>query len=629
VDTTGTATTTKTAMTACRASDAEEARLADLLRTAPGSLGAMFLNRVHDTPQAEAFRRREPDGSWTSETWQQTGQAVTQIAAGLLELGLHPQDRVAVAATTRVEWIHADLGILCAGGATTTIYPTSTPDDVQHILTDSGARFAIAEDASQLAKLRAGQSGLEKIVLIDGAAPVEDDGVLTLAGLRELGSSRLASDPEAVVRATAAVQPDQLSTIIYTSGTTGRPKGVRIPHRNWVYEGLVSAAVGIVKPTDLAYLWLPMSHSFGKVILASQLSVGHAAAVDGAVDRIITNLPVIRPTTMAAAPRVFEKVHAGVKAAVQAEGGAKRKIFHWAMGVGLQVSRLRQEGKEPAGLLALRHAVADRFVFSAVRERFGGRIEFFVSGAAPLSRDVSEFFHAVGLLILEGYGLTETSAGSFVNRLDHWELGTVGRPMPGTQVKIAGDGEILLKGPGVMQGYNNLDDATREVLDDDGWFHTGDVGEITELGFLRITDRKKDLIKTSGGKYVAPQSIETQFKVACPLASQIVVHGDGRNFITALVALDSDAVKAWSAAHGMEGAPFADVARSPQVRAAVQQAIDQVNGGLGRWEQVKKFEILDRDLTVEDGDLTPSLKLKRRAVEKRYSGVLDGFYQES
>jgi long-chain acyl-CoA synthetase len=619
-------TATRTAR--CAARPEEEARFAELWRMAPASLGAMFLDRVRQTPDSEAFRRRDAEGNWISSTWRETGEVVAEIAAGLLVLGLAPQDRVALASTTRVEWIECDLGVMCAGGATTTVYPTSTPEDVAHILKDSQSRFAFAEDAGQLARLRAEPTYLEKVILLDGEAPISDDSVLTVAALRALGRAHLADHPDAVTEVTAAVRPEHLATLIYTSGTTGRPKGVRLRHSSWVYEGITSAAAEMVRQDDVAYLWLPMAHSYGKTLLATQLATGHAAAVDGAIDRIVTNLPVVRPTTMSGVPRIFEKVHAGVQAAVRKEGGAKLRIFSWALGVGVQVSRLEQRGQKATGLLALKHAIADRLVFSTVRERFGGRIRFFISGAAPLNRDVAEFFHAVGLLVLEGYGLTETSAGTFVNRMDRYEFGTVGLPFPGTEVALDTDGEIMIKGPGVMEGYEHLDDATAEVLTENGWLRTGDVGEISEQGALRITDRKKDLIKTSGGKYVAPQSIETRFKVLCPLASQILVHGDGRNFVTALIALDAEVVKTWSAANGMAGRPFAEVAASPQVRDLVQHAVDQVNSGLGPWETIKKFTILDRDLTVEAGDLTPSLKLKRRVVARRYSALLDEFYAD-
>jgi long-chain acyl-CoA synthetase len=614
-----------TGSTRCVALPEDRAAFERRVKDAPTSLGALFLRRVADTPDAPAFMRPDGAGRFVTSTWGETGVVVQELAAGLLALGLQPEDRVAIASATRVEWIEADLAVMCSGGATTTIYPTSTPEDVHHILSDSGSRFLIAENEQQLAKAFAEDSAIETAILIDGTAP-DVANVITFGDLRERGRTLLAGDPDAVAHATAAVSPESLATLIYTSGTTGKPKGVRISHSSWVYEGLATTSIGLVTADDLGYLWLPLSHSFGKVLLSTQIAAGHASAVDGDVAKIIANLPVVRPTTMAGAPRIFEKVYAGVIAATRSEGGAKLKIFEWAVGVGIEVSRLRQQGREPSGLLAVKHRVADKLVFSKVRDRFGGRMQLFVSGAAPLSRDIAEWFHAVGLLVVEGYGLTETSAAAFVNRPGHYEFGSVGLPMPGTEVAIADDGEIMVKGPGVMMGYHNLPDATAEVMTD-GWLHTGDVGEISDNGSLRITDRKKDLIKTSGGKYVAPQSIETQFKAICPLAAQIVVHGDGRNFVTALVALDPDAIKVWAASNEMADASFGDVARSPKMRATMEAFVDQLNSGLGRWETIKKFEILDRELTVEEGDLTPSLKLKRRAVENRYRSTLDGFYQ--
>jgi long-chain acyl-CoA synthetase len=615
-----------TQSTQSHASPAELAEYDRLRQTAPASLAAMFRNLVHDTPDRQAYLHPDGNGGWATHTWREAGQIVEELAAGLLALGLQPEDRVALAATTRLEWIYADLAVLSAGGATTTVYPTSTAEDVLHIINDSGSRLAIAENADQLAKLRTGLTKLERIVLIDGEPEAGDELVLSYEGLRELGRARLAEAPDLVLESTAAVTSGQLATLIYTSGTTGRPKGVRLLNSSWVYTGLSAVAMKLSTPDDLTYLWLPMAHCYGKTLVASQLAGGHAMAVDGPVDHIILNLPVIKPTAMAAVPRVFEKIHAGIQAKVRQEGGVKLKIFTWAIEVGRQHSRIVRAGGTVGGVLALKHAIADRLVFRTIRERFGGRIKFFNSGAAPLSAEIAEFMHAVGLLVLEGYGLTETSAGIFVNRLDRYEFGTVGLPFPGSELKLDADGEILVRGPGVMQGYEHLDDATAEVLED-GWLRTGDVGEITEKGFLRITDRKKDLIKTSNGKYVAPQSIETRFKLLCPLASQIIVHGDGRSFITALIALDVDAVKLWSAGNEFAGRPFAEIAGSAQVRAIVQQAIDQLNAGVGSWESIKKFEILDRDLTIEEGDLTPSLKLKRRVLERRYSDVLDGFYQ--
>ena len=624
--------TTKTAQVRSTATPEEERRLADRMASAPASFAAMFAERVEASGPAEAFRSRDAAGTWVPQTWQETGHQVAEVAAGLITLGIAPQERVAIASGTRLEWIVADLAIMSAGAATTTIYPTSTPEDVEHILRDSGSRVVIAEDATQLEKVRAHWASLPDlmaVVLVDASAIATDgadDRILSLDALREKGAALLQENPDAVRVRTAAVRGEHLATLIYTSGTTGRPKGVRLRHSSWVYEGLAVDAAKVLTSDDLQYLWLPLSHSFGKVLLASQLATGYATAVDGDLDALVDNLAVVRPTIMAGAPRIYEKVHGRVVTTAEAEGGIKLKIFHWAFGVGRQVSAIRLAGGQPTGLLAVQHRVADKLVFSKLKARFGGRVRYFVSGAAALSKEIGEWFHAADIVILEGYGLTETSAATFVNRPSAYRFGTVGLPFPGTEVRLDTDGEVLVRGPGVMDGYHNLPDATAEVLTDDGWFRTGDIGEITDEGFLRITDRKKDLIKTSGGKYVAPQTLESRFKAICPLASQIVVHGDGRNFVSALITLDADAVTGWAASHGMAGRSYRDVVTSPEVHAMVDGYVQKLNVTLGRWETIKKFEVLPADLTVEDGDLTPSMKLKRRAVEKKYAEVLDDFY---
>jgi long-chain acyl-CoA synthetase len=627
----------------------------------PISVGRMVLDRVAATPQQEAFRYpvSAPDGeTWQSLTWGQIGERVQAIAAGLLSLGLRPEDRVAIISETRVEWVLADLGIMCAGGATTTVYPATQPDDVAYILADSGTRFVFAEDYVQRAKLRRLRDrlpDLRTVVTFDdspgdapdpgeapdpgdapdpGKAPdpaeapddAERDAEIGLAELERRGRERLAADPAAVHDAVAAVGRESLATLIYTSGTTGRPKGVRLVHDNWTYEGMAIDELGLLRPDDVQYLWLPLSHSYGKVLLAGQLAVGFASAVDGRVDKIVDNLGVVRPTFMAAAPRVFEKVYARVEGLAAEEGGPKLRIFRWAVGVGRRVSRLRQQGRRPGVLLAAQHAVADRLVFSKIRARFGGRLRYFVSGSAPLSVEVAEWFHGTGMLILEGYGLTETSAGTFVNRPAQARFGTVGQPLPGVEVRIAEDGEVLLRGPGNIRGYHGLPEQTAEMLDPDGWLHTGDIGELDEAGFLRITDRKKDLIKTSGGKYVAPQPIEVQFAAICPLASHFMVHGDGRNYCTALVALDPDELAAWARGHGVAETDYATLATRDDIRATVAAAVEKLNSRLNRWETIKDFRVLDHDLTVEAGELTPSLKVRRRVVESRYRPLLDEMY---
>ncbi|MBB2943358.1 long-chain acyl-CoA synthetase [Actinoplanes lutulentus] len=586
-----------------------------LWQTAPASLGALLAERVARTPDAEAYRWPDPDGEWRSQTWAQAGLVAREIAAGLLALGLRPQDRVAVMSGTRVEWIHADLGVMCAGGATTTVYPTSTAEDVSYILADSDSRIAVVENAGYLDKVLAAGSPVEHAVLIDGADPR----ALTLAELRGRGRALLEAAPDAVTAATSAVGSDQLATLIYTSGTTGRPKGVRLPHRCWIYEGLAGQAIELAGPDDLGYLWLPLAHAFGKALIATQIAIGYPCAVDGDLTRIIGNLPLVRPTVMPAVPRIFEKVHAGVLAAAHRDGGLKARLFDWAVDAGRQAARTRRAGQRPAAWPAVRHRIADRLVLARIRARFGGRMRYFISGAAALSADIAEFFDALGLPVLEGYGLTESSAATVVNRLGTVEYGTVGVPFPGTVIAIADDGEILIKGPGVMTGYHGGDEV-------DGWLSTGDIGEITARGSLKITDRKKDLIKTSGGKYVAPQSIETRFAAICPLSAQIVVHGEGRKYITALIDLDPQAVRSWAKEHDVPGADHAELVRSPQLVAVVERYIAELNAGLGRWETIKQFAILGTNLTVENGDLTPSLKVRRRVVEQRHGDLLDTLY---
>jgi long-chain acyl-CoA synthetase len=381
----------------------------------------------------------------------------------------------------------------------------------------------------------------------------------------------------------------------------------------------------MIESDDLLFVFIPLAHSFGKVLISLHLKVGCVYAVDGRVETVQQNLAELRPTIFPAVPRIFEKVHAGLFARMAREGGARAALFGWAMRVAAQAGDARRAGRKPGPALRLQHVVADRLVLAKVREAMGGRMRFFVSAAAPLSLEIAHWFDDVGLLILQGYGLTETSAGCCVDRLDDYRFGTVGPPLPGTELHIADDGEVLVKGPCVMEGYHHLPDQTAEVLVD-GWFHTGDIGEITADGHLRITDRKKDLIKTSGGKYVAPQSIEIKFKAACPYASNIVVHGDGRKYVSALVTLDPDALMGWAEQHDVPGS-YEEVLAHPMTAAMVQEYVDEVNTTLPRWETIKRFAILPRDLTVDSGELTPSFKVRRKIVEKQFADVFDSLYR--
>ncbi|GAA1143253.1 AMP-dependent synthetase/ligase [Nocardioides aquiterrae] len=592
------------------------------------SVPRMLLDRVAATPDAEAYRF-PMDDHWESVTWGQTGEIVRTLAAGLLALGIRPEERVAIASSTRVEWLYADLAVACAGAATTTIYPTTGPDDVGYILHDSNSRIAFAEDDAQVEKLRSQRDrlpGLGTVITFDGTP--DGDWVLGLDDLRELGTRHLAEHPDAVDRAVAGVRPEHLATLIYTSGTTGRPKGVELTHACWTYIGVAAEALDILSEDDLQFLWLPLSHSFGKMLQAVQLQVGFPTAVDGRMDRIVPNLAEVRPTFMAGPPRIFEKVHAKVVQTVAEEGGLRAALFGWAFGVGDQVARARLAGRRVGPFTRAQHVVADRLVLAKVRDRLGGRIRFLISGSAALSPDVAAWFHAAGLSVMEGYGLTETSAGACLVRPDDLIFGKVGPPVPGTEVRIAEDGEILVRGPSVMRGYHRQPEVTAEVLGPDGWLATGDVGELDAEGRLRITDRKKDLVKTSGGKYIAPQSIEMLFKAVCPLASQMVVHAEGRNYATALITLDPEALAQWAAAHGVTETDYAKLTAVPAVRDYVQGSIDQVNARLNRWETIKDFRILDRDLTVEEGEVTPSLKVRRKVVETTYRPVLDEMYSD-
>jgi long-chain acyl-CoA synthetase len=573
----------------------------------------------------EAYRFPVGD-SWESVTWKQTGEKVTRLAAGLVALGVAPEQRVGIASGTRVEWIFADLAIMCAGAATTTVYPTTHAEDVAYILADSECKVVFAEDDTQVDKLKSKRSELphlDKVVVFEGAG--DGDWVITLADLEELGAKKLAEEPGVIDERIANTTGDSLATLIYTSGTTGRPKGVRLLHKSWTYEGAAIEAQDILTQDDLQFLWLPMAHSFGKVLLSTQLACGFATAVDGRVDKIIENLAVVKPTFMGAAPRIFEKAHARIVTMQEAEGGAKEKIFNKAFEVGLKVDRLKREGKSVPPLLKLQHGLFDKLVFSKIRDRFGGRVRFFISGAAALNRDIAEWFHAAGILILEGYGLTETSAGAFVNHPDQYKLGTVGKVFPGGEVKISDEGEVLIKGPNVMDGYHNMPEETSKTIDEEGFFHTGDKGSLDDEGYLTITGRIKELFKTSGGKYVAPPAIEAKFKAICPYASQFMVFGNERNFVVALITLDPDAIASWAEEHGVEG-DYAAIVTSDRCQEMVKGYVDELNSQLNRWETIKKWEILDHDLTVESGELTPSMKVKRNVVEKNYQEKLDAFY---
>lgn len=591
----------------------------------------MFVHRVNATPDLVAFYRPSGDG-FEPLNWTEVKQRVDGIALGLLSLGIELEQRAAILAQTSVEWILCDIGIMCAGGATTTVYPSSTADECAYILSDSATRLIFCEDKGQVAKIiekRDELPDLMKIIVIDGESG-HDGFVMSLADLEAAGRAFESKNTDALTTRINQINLQHLATLIYTSGTTGTPKGVELLHDCWVYTGESLEALNIMSTDDKQFLWLPMSHSFGKVLETLIIQIGVPTAVDGRIPKIVENLGIIKPTFMAAAPRIFEKVYNKVITGAQDAGGAKLKIFKWAMTVGTQVSKLRQKGIEPSGLLALKSKIADKLVFSKLKAKFGGNIRYFISGSAPLSLEMAEFFHAAGMLICEGYGLTESSAASFVNIPADFQFGAVGKPVPGTEVKIQpSNGEILIKSRGVMRGYHNLPEVTAEALDADGWLHTGDKGELTASGMLKITDRIKNLIKTSGGKYVAPQHLEGNIKALCPLISQAIVHGDRRNFCSALITIDPESIDKWASDNGLAGKSMAEIAKSKVLTDYLQTAVDKLNAGLPSYSTIKKFAVLPADFSVESGELTPSLKVKRKLVEEKYMDILDGFYSDA
>jgi long-chain acyl-CoA synthetase len=585
----------------------------------------MFEHRVGSTPNSTAMWGKK-NGAWVSMTWAEMAQRVQDISCGLHSLDLQAEERAAILCSTRPEWVCVDMGILCAAGCTTTLYPSNSAEECAFVLKDSNTRFCFAEDQNQAEKIRSIREelpNLERVIVIDGCE--EDDFQISLEALKERGRTWHENNPSAYASRMHGIQSDQLATLIYTSGTTGPPKGVMLSHDNWIFESEAIDKLSILQPDDKHYLFLPLAHAFAKVLEIGFIRLGVPTVVDGDIDNLMENLMETRPTVVGAVPRVFEKAYNRIIAASQKTTGTQHKIFNWAMRIGQEVSVLRQAGKEPSGALAVQFRMADKLVFSKIKERFGGRIKYFVSGGAPLSPEIASFFHGADLLILEGYGLTESSAASFVNRPERYQFGTVGLPAPGVEIKIAKDGEILLGGRGIMKGYANEPKATARVLTKDGWLKTGDIGQL-EDGFLRITDRKKDIIITAGGKNIAPQNFENSLKALSPWVSQVVMHGDKRPYCVALVSIDEQAVEAWSKENGQPAGSYLEMASNPAVHDLIWSDVEALNRKRAAYERVKKIAILTHEITQESGQLTPTLKVKRRLVEKANKKVLSTLY---
>jgi long-chain acyl-CoA synthetase len=586
--------------------------------------------RSVDTYRKPEHLKYKKDGTWRAISSDEFRTAVEEVAMGLRCLGVSRGDKVAIISENRPEWAFADFATLCLGAADATIYPTLTARQVHYILDDSESKVVFVSSVAQAAKVaevRERLPHLQHVVQFD-AAPAP--GTTSLEELRARGREALAADPDAVRREAAAVRGEDLATLIYTSGTTGEPKGVMLTHGN-LTSNVVDAwkIFPMVNHEWTALSFLPLCHSFERTAGHNfMLHAGVTIAYAESVEKVPENMQEVRPSLMCSVPRLYEKMYARVNEKVASDPPLRQGIFRWAIGVGRRVFAHTVARTEPGPLLKLQFAVADRLVFSKIKARTGGRLRLFISGGAPLAREIAEFFGAAGMLICEGYGLTETSPVISANHPGHVRPGTVGLPLEHVEVRIAEDGEILTRGPHVMKGYYRKPEATAEAIDKDGWFHTGDIGFLDRDGFLVITDRKKDILVTSGGKNIAPQPIENRLKTN-PFFTEVVMIGNRRNFPAALVVPNFEALEKWARQQGIAFGTRDELVTKPEVLGHYKRLVDELTPDLAQFEKIKKIALLTKEFTQESGEITPTLKVKRRVVEERYRSIIDAMYEGS
>ena len=582
--------------------------LADLLPLAESMYGASPAVRYKDGEQ------------WIDRSFTQVVEIVRPLALGLTELGIEKGDRVAILGNTRPEWTYFDFAALSIGATVVPIYQTNSPEECRYVLENSDSKVVVVEDSEQLEKVRSVRSQLpqlEHIVLMTGAA---DDAI----SAEQLSAKGAGVDAGLWEQRYAAVTPADICTFIYTSGTTGPPKGCVISHGN--YRAMLDMVnqTSVIEDGDVSYLYLPLAHSFALLIQLGSFDLGTTIAYwERDPLKILPNLAELKPTYFPSVPRIFEKIYTAATSGMEKQGGLKKAIFDWSIGVGAKMRRVEREDRKPGFLLTRQYAFADKQVLSKIRNLFGGNIRLAVSGAAPINPEILRFFDAAGVLVLEGWGMTETSTAATISAPDDFKVGTIGKPFPGCEVKIADDGEILVKGPNVFQGYHKNEEATRETIVD-GWLHTGDIGEVDSEGFIKITGRKKDIIITAGGKNITPANLEAEIKQH-PLVSQCVVVGDRRPYLVALVTLDPEEALAYAKEHDLPE-DAAALASNADVRASIEAHVDKINENFARVEQVKKIAILPQDLSQESGELTPTLKVKRAVVASKHEDAIEGLY---
>jgi long-chain acyl-CoA synthetase len=569
------------------------------------------------------------DDTYRGITYSDVRSRVEMFAHGLATLGIQKGDRVAIIAENRPEWAISDLAIVSLGAIDVPIYPTMTAKQIEFIFKDARVKMAIVSNQFQLNKVMRVYpevDTLEKIILIAEKGPIPEPDTLSFSAVTELGKAHRKEQPDLLASSIASIRPDDLLTIIYTSGTTGNPKGVMLTHDNLVSNIKGAAELVDFGPSDIMLSFLPLSHSFERMAgYYTGMACGVTIAYAESVETVRDNMLEVRPTIITTVPRLFERIHSRVMKQIDASSPLKKKIFHWAIRVGRTYAEAKKQSRAGFGL-RLRHGIADRLVYGKLRERTGGRMRFFVSGGAALGREFGEFFEAVGLTILEGYGLTESSPVISVNRLGDYKFGSVGRPIPGVEVTIAADGEILARGPNIMKGYWNNPEATSQAVDREGWLHTGDIGFLDPEGFIHITDRKKHLFVSSGGKNIAPQPIESLF-LSSRYIEQFMLIGDRRMFLTALIVPDFEALREYADARNIRYASNADLARDPLVNELMDKEISKMQRDLANYERVRRFTLLEKQFSIEDGELTPTQKIRRKVIEERYSSIIESMYE--